>query len=191
MATTQKARRHHPVLVTLHWLLGLMLMVALGMGSFVLGAMPLDAPGKLDALRGHMVVGLLIGALMLVRLVVRLATVRNVEPTPGSGSAAKDALAKVVHVGLYVLVFAMVGSGVATSVLSGLPDVVFGPAGGVVPDAVRTVAPRMAHGWIAKGIALLVFLHIAGALMRHFVNKDGTMGRMWWGKGSPRFQCNK
>ncbi len=58
----------------------------------------------------------------------------------------------------------------------------FGPAGGVVPDAVRTVAPRMVHGWIAKGIALLVFLHIAGALMRHFVNKDGTMGRMWWGK---------
>jgi cytochrome b561 len=52
----------------------------------------------------------------------------------------------------------------------------------VVPDAVRTVAPRMVHGWIAKGIALLVFLHIAGALMRHFVNKDGTMGRMWWGK---------
>lgn len=30
----------------------------------------------------------------------------------------------MVHVGLYVLVFAMVGSGVATSVLSGLPDVV-------------------------------------------------------------------
>ncbi|MCB1973745.1 MAG: cytochrome b, partial [Nitrospirota bacterium] len=182
MATTQKARRHHPVLVALHWLVGLMLVVALGMGTFVLDAMPLDAPGKVDALRGHMVVGLSIGALMLVRLVVRLATVKNVEPTPASGSPAKDALAKVVHVGLYVLVFAMVGSGVATSVLSGLPDVVFGPAGGVVPDAVRTVAPRMVHGWIAKGIALLVFLHIAGALMRHFVNKDGTMGRMWWGK---------
>ena len=182
MATTQKARRHHPVLVALHWLVGLMLMVALGMGTFVLDAMPLDAPGKVDALRGHMVVGLSIGALMLVRLVARLATVKNVEPTPASGSAAKDALAKAVHVGLYVLVFAMVGSGVATSVLSGLPDVVFGPAGGVVPDAVRTVAPRMVHGWIAKGIALLVFLHVAGALMRHFVNKDGTMGRMWWGK---------
>ena len=182
MAQQSLATRHHPALVTLHWLLGLMLMVALMMGTFVLSAMPLDAPGKIDALRGHMVVGVLIGALMLVRLVVRALTAKNVEPTPSSGSAAKDALAKFVHVGLYVLVFAMAASGMATALLTGLPDVVFGPAGGVVPANLSTVAPRIAHGWIAKGIAALVLLHIAGAVMRQVVNKDGTMARMWWGK---------
>lgn len=181
MGTTQKASRHHPALVTLHWLVGLMLVGALVLGTFALNTMPLDVPGKVDALRGHMVVGVLIGALMLVRLVVRVLTVKNVDPTPSSGSAAKDALAHWVHVGLYVLVFAMVGSGMATSLMAGLPDVVFGPAGGVVPANLRELAPRIAHGWIAKGIALLVFLHVAGALLRHFVNKDGTMARMWWG----------
>lgn len=182
MTLNNKADRHHPAMVTLHWLIGLMLMVALGMGTFVLSAMPLDAAGKIGALRGHMVVGVLIGALMLVRLVVRMLTVKNVAPTPSSGSAAKDTLAKFVHVGLYILVFAMAASGMATALLTGLPDIVFGPAGGVVPSNLSSVAPRIAHGWIAKGIAALVFLHVAGALMRHFVNQDGTMGRMWWGK---------
>lgn len=182
MPLTSLASRHHPALVALHWLLALMLMVALMMGTFVLSAQPLDAPGKVDALRGHMVVGMLIGALMLVRLVVRKLTVKHVVPTPSSGSAAKDALAKFVHVGLYVLVFAMAASGMATALLTGLPDVVFGPAGGVVPANLSTVAPRIAHGWIAKGIMALVVLHVAGALLRQVVNKDGTMARMWWGK---------
>ena len=124
MPLTSLASRHHPALVALHWLLALMLMVALMMGTFVLSAQPLDAPGKVDALRGHMVVGMLIGALMLVRLVVRKLTVKHVVPTPSSGSAAKDALAKFVHVGLYVLVFAMAASGMATALLTGLPSAV-------------------------------------------------------------------
>lgn len=182
MATERKASRHHPVLVVLHWLTGLMILMALVMGTFALAPIPLEALNKVGALRGHMSFGILVGALMLLRLVVHVLTVKNVEPTPSSGSAGKDALAKIVHVGLYVLVFAMVASGMATAFATGLPDIVFGPAGGVVPATLREVAPRVAHGWIAKGIFLLVVLHVAGALMRQFVNKDGTMGRMWFGK---------
>lgn len=182
MSKEHKASRHHPALVVLHWLTGAMLLLALVMGTFALAPIPLDAPNKLDALRGHMTFGVLLGALMVVRLVVHSMTVKHVMPTPSSGSAAKDTLAKVVHVGLYLLVFAMVASGMAMSLMTGLSDVVFGPAGGVIPANLREVAPRLAHGWIAKGIAVLVVLHVAGALMRHFVNQDGTMGRMWFGK---------
>lgn len=182
MKTERKATRHHPLLVTLHWLTGLMLLLALAMGTFALVPMPLDAPEKIGALKGHMSFGVLLGVLMLLRLAVHVLTVRNVEPTPSSGSAAKDALAKVVHVGLYVLVFGMVATGMATSLSTGLSDAVWGAAGGAVPANLREVAPRIAHGWIAKGIAVLVVLHVAGALMRHLVNKDGTLGRMWFGK---------
>ncbi|MDT8989618.1 cytochrome b/b6 domain-containing protein [Curvibacter sp. APW13] len=182
MTNARKATRHHPLLVGLHWLTGLMLLLALGMGTFALAPMPLDAPDKVGALKGHMSFGVLLGVLMLVRLGVHVLTVKTVEPTPSSGSAAKDALAKVVHVGLYVLVFAMVGSGLATSLTTGLSEVVWGGVGGAVPANLHEVAPRIAHGWIAKGIALLVVLHVAGALMRHFVNRDGTLGRMWFGK---------
>ena len=54
MALQTKASRHHPALVALHWLLALMLMVALAMGTFVLSAIPLASPEKMGALRGHL-----------------------------------------------------------------------------------------------------------------------------------------
>lgn len=181
MAPQAKAARHHPALVTLHWLLALLLLVALGMGTLVLGPMPLEAPGKVDALRGHMIAGMLIGALMLVRLVVRVFTVPQVAPSPSSGSPAKDALARLVHIGLYVLVFAMAASGMATALLAGLPDIVFGGSGGAIPATLSTLTPRVAHGWIAKGIAALVLLHVLGAVFHQWVRKDGLMSRMWWG----------
>jgi cytochrome b561 len=181
MALQMTASRHYPALVALHWLLALMLMVALAMGTFVLSGIPMESPEKIGALRGHMVVGVLIGFLMLVRLVVRLRTGYQVAPAPSSGNPLLDALGKVVHWGLYGLVFAMAASGMATALLTGLPDIVFGGSGGAVPANLATVAPRIAHGWIAKGIAALVVLHVLGAVFHQAVRKDGLMARMWWG----------
>jgi cytochrome b561 len=181
MALQMTASRHHPALVALHWLLAIMLMVALAMGTFVLSGIPMESPEKIGALRGHMVVGVLIGFLMLVRLVVRLRTRHQLAPSPSSGNPLLDALGTFVHLGLYALVFAMAASGMATALVVGLPEIVFGGAGGVVPANLATVAPRIAHGWIAKGIAALVVLHVLGAVFHQAVRKDGLMARMWWG----------
>lgn len=181
MALQAKASRYHPALVALHWLLALLLPVALAMGAFVLSPIPLAAPEKIGALRGHMVAGVLIGFLMLVRLIVRLRTVHQVAPAPSSGSPLLDALGKVVHWGLYGLVFAMVASGMTTALLAGLPDIVFGGSGGAIPANLSKLAPRIAHGWIAKGIVALVVLHVLGAVFHQLVRKDRLMSRMWWG----------
>jgi cytochrome b561 len=151
------------------------------MGTFVLSGIPMESPEKIGALRGHMVVGVLIGFLMLVRLVVRLRTRHQLAPSPSSGNPLLDALGTFVHLGLYALVFAMAASGMATALVVGLPEIVFGGAGGVVPANLATVAPRIAHGWIAKGIAALVVLHVLGAVFHQAVRKDGLMARMWWG----------
>lgn len=182
MALPSKATRHPPALVALHWLLALMLLVALGMGTFVLSSIPMESPDKIGALRGHMVAGVAIGVLMLVRLAVRLRSRHRVVPSPSSGHPLLDALGTWVHLGLYVLVFAMAASGMATALLTGLPGIVFGDAGGAVPANLATVAPRVAHGWIAKGIAALVLLHVLGAVYHQWVRKDGLMARMGWGR---------
>jgi cytochrome b561 len=71
--------RYHPLLVGLHWLLALMVIAALALGALVLVDIPNSDPMKIDALRQHMTAGVLILALMLVRLLVRTRT------TPGSG----------------------------------------------------------------------------------------------------------
>ena len=65
--------RYHPLLVALHWLMALMIILALVAGSVLLAGMPLG-PEKVEGLGGHMTIGMAIGALLLVRLLTRLNT---------------------------------------------------------------------------------------------------------------------
>jgi cytochrome b561 len=175
MTTT---KRYHSALVTLHWLLALMLIVALGMGTFVLEATPNSAPEKLDALRGHMIVGGSIGLLMLLRLVVRLVTAH---PAPAStGNPMLDKLAPAMHWALYVLVFAMVGSGIAMSVMAGLPAIVFEGVGSL-PTDFSNLLPRGVHGLVAKLLMAFIALHAAAALYHQFFKRDGLLARMGFG----------
>lgn len=48
--------RYHPLLVTLHWLLAVLIIAALGVGFFVLAAQPNDDPAKIRVLLVHMAV---------------------------------------------------------------------------------------------------------------------------------------
>lgn len=178
MSTTPT--RYHPALVTLHWLLAALIGLALVMGTFSLAQTPNAAPEKLDALRGHMVVGFAIGALMLVRLVLRR---RTATPAPArTGNTQLDALAKAAHVGLYVLVFGMAASGMGLALQAGLPDIVFGHSGTALPENFYGFIPRRVHGLLAKLLMALVLLHVAGALYHQFVQRDGLMARMGFGK---------
>lgn len=106
-------RRYHPVLVALHWILALMLILALFAGGVVLEATPNSDPGKVDALRAHMGFGIAILVLMLVRLVVRLVTRHPAPADPGS--PVLGLVAQVTHWGLYVAVIGMAVSGMALS----------------------------------------------------------------------------
>ena len=130
------------------------------------------------ALQGHMTVGGLILLLMLIRLVVRLKTAH---PAPATtGNAALDRLAPLTHWGLYALVLLMAGSGVAMSVLAGLPDIVFGGVG-ALPVDFNSLLPRFVHGIVAKLLMLAIGLHIAAALYHQFVRRDGLLARMGFG----------
>jgi cytochrome b561 len=64
------------------------------------------------------------------------------------------------------------------SVLSGLPDALFGTA--VFPD-LADLAPRAGHGIGARLLAALVVLHAAAALYHHWGLRDRTLRRMWFG----------
>lgn len=170
--------RYHRALVTLHWLLAVLLLVALSMGTFALKTLPNTSPDKLDALRGHMVAGGLILLLTLVRLVVRFATAHPAPAT--SGNAMLDRLAPAMHWLLYGLVLAMAGSGIAMSVMADLPALVFG-AGGALPANFVALPPRTVHGMAAKLLMLGIAAHALAALYHQFVRHDGLLSRMAWG----------
>ncbi len=174
-----RPNRYHGALVALHWLLALLLIVALAMGTFALKSVPNSSPDKISALQGHMVAGGLILLLTLVRLAVRLKTTH---PAPAStGNPMLDRLAPLTHWGLYGLVLLMAGSGVAMSVLAGLPGIVFGGVGSLPVDF-DALPPRAVHGIVAKLLMLAIALHITAALYHQFVRRDGLLSRMGFGR---------
>lgn len=172
--------RHHPALVVLHWLLAALLLLALAMGTLVLKEMPNASPDKIGALRGHMVVGIAIGALMLVRLLVRW---RTTGPAPAlTGNRLLDGLGKIAHMGLYLLVFAMAASGMATALQAGLPEIIFGGSGAPLPESFAVYPARLVHGVVATLLMIQVGVHVAGAVYHQVVLKDRLLSRMGFGK---------
>lgn len=171
--------RYHPALVVLHWVLAVLLLVSLGMGSLVLSEMPNTMPEKLQALQGHMVAGGLIFVLTVVRLFLRVKT--RHPPAATTGAPVLDKLAGLAHWALYLLVFAMVVSGGAMAASLGLPAVVFGGQGTLPPDF-HVSAARAAHGWLSAFLAMLILLHVAAALFHQFVRRDGLLSRMALGR---------
>ena len=175
----QRASRYHPLLVALHWLLALLILAMLAVGYLVLAQTPNGTPGKLDVLQWHMAGGMLVLALMLLRLGVRLATAR---PAPASaGVPALDRLAGVLHLGFYLLVAAMVVTGYVTGLLAGLPKIVWQRSGAPLPDFER-FPTFTAHGWLAAILLAAVALHVAAAAYHQFVRRDGLMARMGFGR---------
>ena len=101
---------------TLHWVLAVLIIVALTIGFFVLAAMPNADPQKIGILRIHMAGGMLILALMVIRFIVRMRTLRPAGAT--TGYPLLDRIAPMTHYGFYVLVLLMVGSGYTTGILA-------------------------------------------------------------------------
>jgi cytochrome b561 len=181
--TPAMVSRYHPLLATLHWLLAILLVAMLGIGFFVLAAMPNNDPNKIGILLIHMSVGMLILVLMVLRFVVRCWTSKPPQATTGHRSL--DKIAPIIHYGFYLLVILMVGTGFATSILAGLNRSVFQGSGDPLPARFEDYATFVAHGYLALVLAGLVFLHVVAALYHQFVRKDGLLRRMWFGPRAP------
>lgn len=173
-----KPSRYHGALIALHWLLAVLLLCMLAVGSLMLKTLPNSAPEKIFALQIHMILGGLILVLTIVRLVVRLKT-----PHPAlasSGNAMLDKLAPGMHWALYLLVLGMATSGIGISVLAGLPEIVFQGYGNLPADF-NSLPPRIAHGWLARLLMAAIGLHFAAALYHQYIRRDGLLARMWLG----------
>ena len=171
--------RYHAALVVLHWLLGFMILVGLIMGTFSLERLPNSQPEKLDSLRGHVINGLAIGALMIVRLIVRSLTRRPAPPSTGFSWTKRAG--QQVHLTLYVLVFFMVGSGLALAVETELPSILFGDSAQPLPDSFDGFWIRAVHAILAKLLMAFILVHVVAALWHHYILRDGLLKRMGFG----------
>ncbi|MEW8623834.1 MAG: cytochrome b/b6 domain-containing protein [Candidatus Thiodiazotropha endolucinida] len=172
-------QRYHYLVVITHWLSAILIVCAIGVGMGVLADMHNSNPDKVDFLRIHVIGGILILVLTLIRIMVRLW-----KPVPSSDYFENSWLnrsGRSVHILLYAVLLGVLVSGIGISALSGLPDIVFFGKG-QLPDTFRTFPPHAAHGVLALIFSVLLLLHIFAAIYHQLIRKDDIFSRMWYGK---------
>lgn len=170
--------RYGNVAIVIHWLTAFAIfgMLASGLSA----GNTLDEGVKLTLLRGHAIMGVLIGVLTLLRIVWWLFF--DTRPQQAAGLSRGQALAShIVHYGLYAVILVMVASGIATVVLSGAGAQLTGAAALPFPDF-TLVPPFTVHGLLARGLMLLLVGHIGAALWHQFIRRDRLLARMGLGR---------
>lgn len=164
----------------LHWLVAALVfgMLVLGFGMVWLVE---DLGRKFQLYQLHKSIGVLVLALMLVRLVWRRL---NVTPAlPATMPRWQALAARSTHAAFYVLLILqpVIGWLMAAASPLGIPTVVFGlftlphPIG---PNETVFQALQVTHAVGAVLIVLLLVLHVGGALKHHLVDRDDVLMRM-------------
>lgn len=172
--------RYHPLLVTLHWILALMILFSLVFGGPRLERLQNSDPAKVDALAGHMIFGFIVLVLMIVRLTTRVLSQKPVHVS--NGSALLDHIGTWVQRLFYMLVFGVCVSGIGISVAAGLPDIVFFGSENPLPKNFWDYPARTAHYVLTTLLLALIAVHVIAALYHQLVIQNGLISRMWFGK---------
>lgn len=132
----------------------------------------------------HMIVGIAVLVLLVIRLLVRWRT-KHPE-WASTGNKFLDWVGNLTHLGLYVLTFAMVITGIVLADQRGILARTFGIGSTPTPGSFRRGGFSLGffHGGIWTLLILLIALHVGAALYHQFILKDNLLGRMWFGKST-------
>ena len=159
-------KRYNPLLVTLHWLTVILLF----------GAGMLSESGRRSPVNIHMILGATLLLVMLVRVVARFTTKHPA--WADTGNKFLNQLGGLVHLGLYLVVFYILGMGALIANNRGLFAYVMGTSTTVSRSA-GIFGGLHQLGWAL--VLLLVFAHVAAALYHQLILKDNLLARMWYG----------
>ena len=167
----------------LHWTIAVLVIVMSIIGWRMID-LP-NTPDKIFVYSMHKSFGITVLALVGLRLLWRLFG-GGARPThPASFAGWQRGLSGFVHFGLYVVMIAMPLSGWVFNSASNFPlkwfNLVKVPAI-VGADRELKALAQTAHLWLFWALAVLVLLHVAGALKHHFVDRDDVLRRMLPGR---------
>ena len=174
----QRPASYDRVARAVHWLVAALavIVVAFGWASQTAGR---GTPARDSLLLLHRSAGLTILALMLFRALWRW---RHRPPElPAEIGSLEMALARLTHLGLYLIFIAMPLAGYLSAAAAGHAVSLFGIVS--IPP-LPAVDERLSQAAIAIHLAgqymvyLLVALHVAGALYHGILRRDGVLERM-------------
>ncbi len=159
-------KRYNPILVALHWLTLI----------FMLGAGFLTDLGGSSFIDPHMILGAILVVILVVRVIVRFSTRRPA--WANTGNELFNKLGELVHWGMYLIAFLILGTGGLIAYNRNLFAVALGT--GVAHGRAGLLGEIHQLGWFLA--LLLLFAHIGAALYHQFILKDDLFNRMWFGK---------
>lgn len=172
--SSDQATRYDTVTIWLHWATAL-LVVEQWVGAKTIDMW--EGPLRIDARSVHIALGISLGFIVLFRMVWRATQGKAL---PNADTGLLGLVAKAMHWGLYALVIAIVGLGVALLAMRG--DSIFGLF--QFPVLVQAARPlrhtvQDLHETLATIVLIAAGLHAAAALFHRYVLKDGVLARMW------------
>ncbi len=169
--------RYNRIAVLLHWLIAALIVAAFGLGV-VMVDIPGLTPTKLKYFSWHKWLGVTVLALVAVRLLWRLW---HGAPAPVRMPAWQQRSATVVHVLLYLLMFAVPISGYFYSLAAGVPVVYLGvlPLPELIgPDPVLKPVLKNLHLFLVYTMLAFVIIHVLAVLKHQLLDRDGLLQRM-------------
>lgn len=174
-AKSNKPNTYHPLQVTLHWIIAIMII-----SNVILAGMA-EEDGQIlgfPVINVHMVMGITILLLMLVRLVTRFRLPR---PAPAdAGNAFLNTVGELTHWALYLLATIMPLTGIMLASLTDDLSNLIGPASKSLANSLGWLGEF--HGLVWALLLLILFLHIGAALFHQFIKKDNLFSRMWYAR---------
>lgn len=173
--------RYTRTAISLHWLVALLIVAAFGLGWYMSDLK--ISPAKLQYYSWHKWLGVTVLALAAVRLLWRVT--HRPPPLPGSTPHWQALAASAAHWMLYGLLFAIPLSGWAYSSASGYPVVYLGvlPLPDCVPkDKALAAQLKDLHELLTNVLLVVVAAHVGAALKHQFIDRDGLLRRMWFGR---------
>ncbi len=166
--------RYNSLTILLHWLVALVVTAQWVSGQLI-NVFPRDG-GRLEVRSVHIVLGLTLVGLVLLRLLWRKTPWGGRQP-PRAGLG--DLAARGVQLLLVVLLGVNILFGLLNVAVRG--DAIFTwvkvpPLGGGIPG-LRDVVGQL-HAWGGNAILAVVGLHAAAALAHHYLLRDTVLSRM-------------
>ena len=167
------APRYDRGTIALHWLTAALVVVMWLIAQFIDDFQP---AGRIYARSSHILLGLLLIGVLVVRLVWRATGGRKLPP---AATGPMQVAATAVHYVLYALLIALLAAGVANALVRGDNILNLYQLTSIAPGntALRHNVEDV-HGLLANAILILAGLHAAAALVHHFVWKDQVLRRM-------------
>ena len=172
---------------TFHWLTALLILTIVPLGV-IAGRLPTDTDAQIATVTRLFSIHKTLGVIVFLVALLRIAyTLTQSKPAPLHPDRKAEAfLAELVHWLLYISLVLVPLTGWIHHSAAAIGAPIWVPYAEQLPFVPKDPSLSDLFGglhWLwSKVMVGAILLHIAGALKHHFVDKDATLRRMWFGQ---------